>query len=70
MKRMMILDWNALKCFHLRIFLIPVISLAAGVITPLLAVPVSVFMFLFFFRQYFCGRRKRRFEQAVSDAAG
>lgn len=48
MKRMMILDWNALKCFHLRIFLIPVISLAAGVVTPLLAVPVSVFMFLFF----------------------
>ena len=47
-KRMALFDWNAMKCFHLRIFLLPVISLAAGFITALLVVPTNVFMFLFF----------------------
>ena len=46
--RMALVDWNAMKCFHLRIFLLPVISLAAGFITALLVVPTNVFMFLFF----------------------
>ncbi len=48
MKRMAVFDWNAMKCFHLRILLIPVISLAAGFITALLVVPTNVFMCLFF----------------------
>lgn len=48
MIRMAKLDWNAMKYFHLRIFLIPVISLAAGFITPLFVVPTNVFLFLFF----------------------
>lgn len=48
MIRMAKFDWNAMKCFHLRIFLLPVISLAAGFITALLVVPVNVFMCLFF----------------------
>lgn len=48
MARMALFDWNAMKCFHLRIFLLPVISLAAGFITALLVVPTNVFMFLFF----------------------
>lgn len=48
MTRMALLDWNAMKCFQLRIFLIPVISLAAGFVTALLVVPTNVFMFLFF----------------------
>ena len=47
-KRMMLFDWNAMKCFHLRIFLIPVISLASGFVTALFVVPTNVFMFLFF----------------------
>ena len=62
MKRMAMIDWNAMKCFHLRLFLLPIISLAAGFISALLVVPTNVFMFLFFFGQYFCRRRKRRFE--------
>ena len=33
MKRMVLLDWNAMKCFHPRILLLPVISLAAGFIS-------------------------------------
>ena len=37
-----------MKCFHMRVFLLPVISLAAGFITALLVVPTNVFMFLFF----------------------
>lgn len=41
-------DWDAMKYFHLRIFLLPVISLSAGFITALLVVPTNVFMFLFF----------------------
>ena len=48
MKRMAMFDWNAMKCFHLRLFLIPIISLAAGFISALLVVPTNVFMFLFF----------------------
>lgn len=48
MARMALFDWNAMKCFRLRIFLLPVISLAAGFITALLVVPTNVFMFLFF----------------------
>lgn len=48
MVRMALFDWNAMKCFHLRIFLLPVISLAAGFITALLVVPTNVFLFLFF----------------------
>ena len=47
-RQMALLDWKAIKCFYLRIFLIPVISLAAGFITALLVVPTNVFMFLFF----------------------
>lgn len=50
MARMALFDWNAMKYFHLRIFLLPVISLAAGFITALLVVPTNVFMFLFFFQ--------------------
>ena len=42
------IDWNAMKCFHLRLFLLPIISLAAGFISALLVVPTNVFMFLFF----------------------
>ena len=45
---MALFDWNAMKCFHLRIILIPVISLAAGYITTLLVIPTNVFIFLFF----------------------
>ena len=48
MKRMAMIDWNAMKCFHLRLFLLPIISLAAGFISALLVVPTNVFMFLFF----------------------
>lgn len=48
MKRMAILDWNTMKCYRLRILLIPIISLAAGFITALLVVPTNVFMSLFF----------------------
>ncbi len=48
MKRMAILDWNAMKCFHLRLFLIPISSLAAGFFSALLVVPTNVFLFLFF----------------------
>lgn len=47
-KRMAILDWKAMRCFHLRIFLIPVISLTTGIITALFVIPTNVFMFLFF----------------------
>ena len=48
MKRMAMIDWNAMKCFHLRLFLLPIISLVAGFISALLVVPTNVFMFLFF----------------------
>ena len=48
MKRMAMSEWNAMKCFHLRLFLLPIISLAAGFISALLVVPTNVFMFLFF----------------------
>lgn len=48
MIRMARFDWYAIKCFHLRIFLIPVISLAAGFVAALLVVPTNVFLFLFF----------------------
>ena len=48
MKRMAMIDWNAMKCFHLRLFLLPIISLAAGFISALLVVPTNVFLFLFF----------------------
>ncbi len=48
MKRMVILDWKAMKYFQIRVFLIPVISMAAGIITALLVIPTNVFMFLFF----------------------
>lgn len=43
-----LLDWKAIKYFHLRIFLLPIISLAAGFILALLVIPTNVFMFLFF----------------------
>lgn len=48
MKQVALSDWKAIKYFHLRILLIPVISLTAGIISALLVVPVNVFMFLFF----------------------
>lgn len=48
MKRRVLLDWKAMKYVHRRIFLLPVISLAAGCVTALLVVPTNVFMFLFF----------------------
>lgn len=48
MKRMAIFDWNAMKYFHLRLFLIPLISLSAGFILALLVIPMNVFLFLFF----------------------
>ena len=48
MKRMAMLDWSAIKCFHLRLFLLPIISLAAGFVSVLLVVPTNVFLFLFF----------------------
>ena len=48
MKQMALFDWKAIKCFHLRVFLLPVISLAAGLISALLVVPTNVFMFLVF----------------------
>ena len=48
MKQMALFDWKAIKCFHPRVFLLPVISLAAGLISALLVVPTYVFMFLVF----------------------
>lgn len=48
MKKMALLDWRAMKCYHLRMLLIPVTALAAGIVTPLFTVPVSVFLFLLF----------------------
>lgn len=48
MKQMALFDWKAIKYFHLRVLLLPVISLAAGFISALLVVPTNVFMFLFF----------------------
>ncbi len=47
-KKMAVLDWRAMKCYHLRMFLIPVVALTAGIFTPLFTVPVNVFLFLFF----------------------
>lgn len=47
-KQMALLDWKAIKYFHLRIFLLPIISLSAGFISALFVVPTNVFMFLFF----------------------
>ena len=48
MKQMALFDWKAIKYFHMRVLLLPVISLAAGFISALLVVPTNVFMFLFF----------------------
>lgn len=48
MRRMALVDWKAIKCYHIRVFLLPVTALAAGLITALLVVPTNVFMFLFF----------------------
>ena len=48
MKQMALFDWKAIKYFHLRVLLLPVISLAAGFISALLVVPTNVFMFLFY----------------------
>ncbi|KAI4446746.1 hypothetical protein C823_001264 [Eubacterium plexicaudatum ASF492] len=47
-KRMAILDWKAMRCFHLRIFLIPVISLTTGIITALFVIPTNVLCSCFF----------------------
>ena len=58
MKRMVLLDWNAMKCFHPRILLLPVISLAAGFITALFVVPTNVFLFLFFTVNTFAAEEK------------
>ncbi len=48
MKQMALFDWKAIKYFHLRVFLIPIVSLAAGIISALSVVPMNVFMCLFF----------------------
>lgn len=48
MKQMALFDWKAIKYFHLRVFLIPIVSLAAGVVSALSVVPMNVFMCLFF----------------------
>lgn len=48
MKQMALFDWKAIKYFHMRVLLLPVISLTAGFISALLVVPTNVFMFLFF----------------------
>lgn len=47
-KRMALLDWRAIKYYHARLWLIPLPVLAAGWVTPLYAVPVSMFLWLFF----------------------
>lgn len=47
-RQMALFDWKAIKYFHARALLLPVISLAAGFISALLVVPTNVFMFLFF----------------------
>ena len=50
--------WFAMKCFHPRILLLPVISLAAGFITALFVVPTNVFLFLFFTVNTFAAEEK------------
>ncbi len=48
MKQMALFDWKAIKYYHWRVLLLPVISLAAGFVSAILVVPTNVFMFLFF----------------------
>lgn len=48
MIKMALLDWRAMKYYHLRMIFIPVLALLAGYVAPLFVVPVSVYACLFF----------------------
>lgn len=46
--KMIALDWRAMKVYQIRILLLPVFVLILGFYSPLLVIPISVFLFLSF----------------------
>lgn len=48
MIRQIKMDWRAMKCYQVRIFLLPVFAAAIGMYNPLLVIPTSAVMFLSF----------------------
>lgn len=48
MIKQMMMDWRAMKYYHVRLFLLPVFSFAIGIYNPLLVIPTSIIMFLLF----------------------